>query len=51
MFSSDGALIMCEQTRINGAAIILAGGEGTRLVGGEYPKALMRLVITPVIEI
>lgn len=44
-------MIMCEQTRINGAAIILAGGEGTRLVGGEYPKALMRLVITPVIEI
>lgn len=42
---------MGEQTRINGAAIILAGGEGTRLVGGEYPKALMRLVITPVIEI
>lgn len=42
---------MCEQTGINGAVIILAGGEGTRLVGGEYPKALMRLVITPVIEI
>jgi NDP-sugar pyrophosphorylase family protein len=31
--------------------LILAGGEGTRLVGEEYPKALMRLVVKPVVEL
>ena len=30
---------------------ILAGGEGTRLLGDEYPKALIRLVLPPVLEI
>ena len=32
-------------------AFILAGGEGTRLLGSEHPKALMRMVFKPVIEI
>ena len=36
---------------MNGVAIILAGGKGTRLLGSEHPKALMRLVMTPVIEL
>jgi NDP-sugar pyrophosphorylase family protein len=31
--------------------LLLAGGEGQRLLGSEYPKALMRFAIKPVIEI
>lgn len=30
---------------------ILAGGEGTKLLGDEYPKALIRLALPPVLEI
>jgi len=31
--------------------IILAGGNGTRLLGDEYPKALIRLALPPVLEV